>query len=198
MGYTIYYDGELTVKPALSKSDAAIFATIVNQQTSEAAQPILDAISLLEDVELPYYGGLLELSEDGATILPEDGESSLGVAAWLGILIPRFFSPRGYEMSGHIAWSAEDDSTDRGVIYVDGGRIEVIEDFIENPGPSWAPSLYMADKVKEMIKNLVDSASDEGCSPDLTVVSAAELKALKDSAAEEASPSEVDSDLAVA
>ncbi len=179
MGYPIYYHGELNVTPALTESDAEILTAIINGKTSDDAQPILDAISLQEDTEIPDYDGQLEVSEDGSTILPEDRETCGGVSTLLGLLLTHFFIPRGYALSGQIAWSANDDSTDRGVIYIDGAKLEVVKDTIENSGPSWKPVVYMSEKVEELIQSLVESASNEGCSPDLAVVSAADLKALQ-------------------
>jgi len=183
MGYTIYYDGELTVTPALSKSDAAIFTTIVNLETSDTAQPILDAIKR-QKTEIPsLFSNQLEVSEDGRTLIPEEGESRVGVADWLDILLEHFFVPRRYALFGEIRWSAKDDSEDRGVIYVEGYKAEAVEDVIQNPGPSWKPAIFLSSKAKELVQQLVDTADDEGCSPDLTVVGAAELKALQDAIA---------------
>lgn len=178
MGYPIYYHGELNVTPALTESDAEILTAIINGKTSDAAQPILDAISLQEDTEIPAYDGQLEVSEDGSTIRPEDRETCGGVSTLLGLLLTHFFIPRGYALSGQIAWSANDDSTDRGVIYIDGDNLEIVDDQIVNSGPSWKPEVYMSVKVAQLIQSLAESASSEGCSPELTVVSAAELKAL--------------------
>jgi len=47
-----------------------------------------------------------------------------------------------------------------------------------NAGPSWAPTPYASNDVKQAISDLVDSADDAGCSDDLTVVSAAKVEAL--------------------
>ncbi len=183
MGYTIYYDGELTVTPALSKSDKAIFTTIVNLQTSKSAKPILNAIKRQKGADLPYYGGLLDVSEDGTTLFPEEGESSVGVADWLDLLVAHFFVPRGYALSGEIKWAARDDSEDRGVIYLEGDKIEAVEDVIQNHGPAWKPQISSSPKAKELIQQLLDTADGTGCSPDLTVVGADELKALQSTVA---------------
>ncbi len=148
MGYTIYYDGELTVTPAMSESDAATFTTIVNLQTDDAAQLILDAIRRQKGAELPYYGELLSVSEDGTTLFPEEGESNVGVTDWLDLLLEHFFVPRGYALSGEIKWAARDDSEDRGVIYVEGGAVAAVEDVMQNHGPAWRPQILLSPKAK--------------------------------------------------
>lgn len=179
MSYTSY-QGEILVNPPLKKSDARIAITISNQETSEAAHPFLDAISRGKTKEdLPYYGGLLEFSDDGICILPEERESRPGVAAWLDLLIEHFFIPRGYTLNGEITWEDSEDAGDRGVIYVDNNRVEMVWDAILNAGPSWDRHSYMSEKVKELIQTLLESADEEGCSPDRTVVSAGAVKALQ-------------------
>jgi hypothetical protein len=143
--------------------------------------PFLDAFENRGAV-LPPYAGLLEVSDDRTTILPEPEESRGGVDEWLTLLLEHFFVPRGYVLSGIISWLASDDAADRGEINVEGDKLEVVRDRIENPGPSWGRAVYMSEKVKALIQSLVESASSEGCSPDLTVVSAADLKALQTAA----------------
>jgi hypothetical protein len=54
-----------------------------------------------------------------------------------------------------------------------------VEDLIFNAGPSWAPNRFADDHLKRTIRDLLDSAVNTGCSPDLTVVSAAGLEAVR-------------------
>ncbi len=181
MPYPIYYDGELTVTPALSECDAVIFTAITEHNNQAAVETYLSAwVKSLENSDPPYFGGLLEISENRSEILPEEGESAGGITAWLPILLEHFFEPRGYAMSGQISWSARDDSEDRGVIYVSGSRAEVVSDVIQNFGPSWKAEVFLSPKAIELVQQLMDSSSDEGCTPDLVVVGAVELKALQD------------------
>jgi hypothetical protein len=55
----------------------------------------------------------------------------------------------------------------------------VVDDRIENPGPSWSPAAYASPGLKEIIEKLIASADNTGCSPDLIVVAAADIEALK-------------------
>jgi hypothetical protein len=173
MANPTYYDGELTVTPALSKSDAAIFTTIVTLQTSSAAKPVLAAIKR-QNTEMPYYGDLLEVSEDGTTLFPEEGDSNIGLEDWLALLLVHFFIPRGYELSGSIDWNSDEDF-DHGTIYVKGDKVEAIGDVVYNSGPSWDSKVFLSPKATEMVRELLNSANGgEG----LAVVSVDTLKAL--------------------
>jgi hypothetical protein len=96
---------------------------------------------------------------------------------WLRLLAQYFFSPRGYSLDGEIWWEGND-ADDRGCVFAQGQQVEVIDDHIVNAGPSWAPTPYASNDVKQAISDLVDSADDAGCSDDLTVVSAAKVEAL--------------------
>ncbi len=104
MPYPIYYDGELTVTPVLSESDAVIFTAITEHNNQAAVKTYLSAwVKSLESSDVPYFGGLLEISENRSEILPEEGESAGGITAWLPILLEHFFAPRGYAMSAKSA-----------------------------------------------------------------------------------------------
>jgi hypothetical protein len=178
MSYDVFYNGEISVTPPMTEADAAVFAAIVKSERTEQTSFFFDAIAASEEPDLPYYGGLLELSEDDSKIIPEEGESNPGVGMWLRLLAKYFFASRGYSLDGSIWWTADDDVDDRGCIFAKGKQLEVIEDRIVNAGPSWSPSPYASDDVKQAISDLVDSADDAGCSDDLTVVSAAKVEAL--------------------
>ena len=177
MSYDVFYNGEISITPPLIEADAAIFVAIVMSERTEATGFFFDAITASEEPDLPAYEGLLELSDDNAKIIPEEGESCPGVGMWLRLLAQYFFSPRGYSLDGEIWWEGND-ADDRGCVFAQGQQVEVIDDHIVNAGPSWAPTPYASNDVKQAISDLVDSADDAGCSDDLTVVSAAKVEAL--------------------
>ncbi len=66
------------------------------------------------------------------------------------------------------------------MIYVDGSRAEIVSDVIQNFGPSWQAEIFLSPKAIELVQQLIDTSSEEGCTPDLTVVGAVELKALQE------------------
>lgn len=66
-------------------------------------------------------------------------------------------------------WTTEQ-SDDRGYIFIKDNQVEIIEDIIVNPGPSWAPERFIDRASFEALRSLTESADNEGCSPDLTVV----------------------------
>ena len=177
MSYDVFYNGEISVTPPMTEDDAAIFAAIVKSERTEQTSFFFDAIAASECSDLPYYGGLLDLSDDKAKIVPEEDESSPGVGMWLLLLAKYFFASRGYSLEGEI-WFEGEDAEDRGCVFAHGKQVEVIDDHIVNAGPSWAPTPYASNDVKQAISDLVDSADDAGCSDDLTVVSAAKVEAL--------------------
>jgi hypothetical protein len=179
MSYDVFYNGEISVTPPMTEADAAIFAAIVKSERTEKTSFFFDAIAASEEPDLPYYGGLLELSEDGSKIIPEEGESNPGVGMWLRLLAKYFFASRGYSLDGSIWWTADDDVDDRGCIFAKGKQLEVIEDRIVNAGPSWSPSPYASDDVKQAIEKLVESADNTGCDGDLTVASATAVESLR-------------------
>lgn len=175
MSESIFYNGEIIVTPPMTKSDAAIFADAVNLVRNEGTLPIFAVLDVSPDPAI-FCEGLLDGSEDGSLITAQEGESYEGVDSWLALLLEHFFLPRGYDLTGQIYWEVGED---RGVIFVAGGKVEVVGDQVFNAGPSWNPSTFASAKVKELIQNLADSADDTGCSPDLTVVSALHLTALQ-------------------
>jgi hypothetical protein len=178
MGYPVYYDGEIRVTPSLTESDAELFAAVVNLQRNSMTQPVFASIEGSPEPDLPYNGGLLEVSEDGSLITADVDESRHGVGLWLRLLIGHLFKPRGYSLTGQITWEGSE-VDDRGGFYIQDNQFEDVYDLILSPGPTWSPNAYASEKLKEVIKLLVDSADNTGCSPDLTVVSAEHLEALK-------------------
>ena len=179
MSYNVFYNGEISITPPLTEADAIIFAAIVTSERTEPTNFFFDAIAASDEPDLPYYGGLLELSEDYSKIIPEEGESNPGAGMWLLLLAKYFFASRGYSLDGSISWMADDDADDRGCIYAKDQQVEIVDDHIENAGPSWSPTPYASDGIKQAILNLIESADSTGCTPDLTVVSATDVEALR-------------------
>jgi len=96
MGYYVYYSGEVCVSPPLREEDTAVVRAFVNLEPTEATQSIFAAIAASAEPDLPGYGGLLEVSEDRASLVPEEDESRHGVRLCLKLLIEHFLTPKGY------------------------------------------------------------------------------------------------------
>jgi hypothetical protein len=69
--------------------------------------------------------------------------------------------------------STTEQSDDRGYIFIKDNEVEIVEDIIVNPGPSWTPERFIDRASFETLRSLVESADSEGMLADLTVVSAA-------------------------
>ncbi len=152
---------------------------VANLEQTEGSRVVFAAIEASPEPDLPYHSGVLEVSEDRTCILPESEESRHGLRMWLRLLIEHFLAPRGYVLNGEIQWTAADDSEDRGWIYVKENQLEVVDDLILNPGPSWAPSPFADENLKEVIERVLESSDSTGCSPDPTVVAANHLDDLR-------------------
>jgi hypothetical protein len=178
MGYSVYYCGDVSVEPPLTEEDAVTFLEIVNDKRTDRTKPFFDLVAASNESQTPYSIGLLELSDDQSQILPETDESRAGAGTWLQLVVQHFLAPKGYSVEGEITWNG-DEAEDRGCIYAKDQQVEVVDDRIENPGPSWEPAAYASPGLKEVVQKLIASADNTGCSPDLTVVAAAEIEALK-------------------
>ena len=178
MGYDVYYNGAVTVAPALTEADATVLRAAANREDTEKTRAIFAAIAASPEPDLPGYTGLLDVSEDRGCILPEEDESRHGFRRWLKLLIDHYLTPRGYVLNGEVTWEGED-RDDSGTIFVKDNQVEAVEDVILNAGPSWAPNHFADDHLKEAIRELLDSADNTGCSPDLTVVAATELETVR-------------------
>lgn len=110
--------------------------------------------------------------------LPDESESRHGLRLWLVLAIEHILEPLGYKLNGDVSWTADEDD-DRGTIFVKDNAVETIDDVIFNEGPSWAPEHYVDDRLKKVLHELVDSADNAGCTPDLTVVSAKPVEAIR-------------------
>lgn len=72
--------------------------------------------------------------EKGSVIEWDGNEKFSFYVEWLEYLIAKLLTPWGYKLSGEVGWSGEG-SSDHGVIYVNGDKVEAVAD--TNPGPSW-------------------------------------------------------------
>jgi hypothetical protein len=178
MGYYVYYSGEVSVSPALSEEDAAVVRAFVNHERTEVTESLFAAIDASVEPDLPGYSGLLDVSEDRASLLPEEDESNHGLRLWLKLLAEHFLAPNGYVLNGEVFWDGRD-SDDSGCIFVKDNQVEAVDNLIFNAGPSWAPNHYADDTLKEAIQNLLESADNTGCSLDLTVVEAKHVETLR-------------------
>ncbi len=76
------------------------------------------------------------VSDDGSTLMWDEGEKFYDYVPWLVYLIQHFFKPWGRVLNGEIEWIGED-SDDRGTIYVADNQVEAITAEIRTPRPSW-------------------------------------------------------------
>ncbi len=178
MGYSVYYDGELSVAPPLTEADDIVVRAVLNGEHTAETLAVFAAIAASSEPDLPWHAGLLMVSEERDLILPEEDESRHGLGTWLRLVLQRFLSERGYVLNGQISWEGED-ADDRGTIFVKDNQIEIVDDLIFNAGPSWNPNPYASDELKQTIRELLDSADSTGCSPDLTVVMTERLEAMR-------------------
>ncbi len=81
-------------------------------------------------------------------------------------------------LNGEITWEGED-RDDGGTIFVKDNQVEAVDDLIFNAGPSWAPNHFADDSLKKAICDFLGSADNTGCSPDLIVVAASGLDAIR-------------------
>ena len=65
-------------------------------------------------------------SEDGESIVWDEGEKFYCYTEWLEYLIFNFLEPWGYKLNGVVKWYGEDHN-DRGEIHVNDNKIEIYE-----------------------------------------------------------------------
>ena len=179
MPYSVYYRGEITISPPLTEEHAAVVATFARKECNQLTKPIFARIAASPGPDLPAYWDLFDISEDRATILPDEDESSHGLRLCLMLLVEHYLAPLGYVLNGEVSWDA-DDVNDRGCIFVKDNLIEDVDDVIVNAGPTWSPDHYADTRLKQVLQDLVDSADDAGCTEDLTVVSAKYVEYLRE------------------
>lgn len=178
MGYPVCYNGEIEITPALTEEDAAVVREFARGDRTDLTAPIFAAIAASDEPDLPYSCALYEVSEDRSALVPEEGESRHGLATWLTLLAKHFLKRSGYLLNGEVSWSAEQ-ADDRGSVFIKDNLVEIVDDIIVNPGPDWAPEHYVDERLKTVLQELIDSADKTGCSPDLTVVSATAVEAIR-------------------
>ena len=178
MGYPVYYSGEIEITPPLTEEHAAIVRAFAKGEHTERTESVFAAIAASPDPDLPFFSGLFEVSEDGARLFPEEDESRHGLGRWLALLIAHFLAPAGYILNGEIRWDS-DEREDSGQYFIRENALEIVEDLHFNPGASWAPESFADRALTVAIQELLDSTANEGCSPDLTVVSAEAVEKLR-------------------
>jgi hypothetical protein len=171
MSYPVYYRGEIHISPPLSEEHAAAVLAFSRKERNELTEPIFASVAASEEPDLPGYADLFDILEDRSTILPYEGEKEHGLRLWLLLLAQHFLGPLGYVLNGEVSWDADNDVEDRGCIFVKDNVVEAVDDVILNAGPSWSSDHYADERLKQIIRDLVQSADDTGCSEDLTVVS---------------------------
>ncbi len=171
MPYPVYYRGEITIIPPLTEEHAAAVLGSSRREHNELTEPIFANIAASDEADLPWATELFDIAENRSTILPEEGESRHGLRLWLVLLVEHYLAPLGYVLNGNVSWDT-DDIDDRGSIFIKDNVIEDVFDVVTNSGPSWAPSHYADEELKRVIRDLVDSSDQTGCTPDLTVVPA--------------------------
>ena len=170
MGYPVYYDGEISITPALKPEDHDVLLQIIDDTPAPAGQ---EAERIYKEMTGEFnleFSCPLTLTEDGLCLAADSEEQRPGIEDWLRSLSKHFFKPRGYSLEGEVSYSGDNEG-DCGVVYVKDGKVEGIDDVCYNNGPSWALNAYMSEPVKIAAERVVDSADDTGCDGDLTVCS---------------------------
>ncbi len=183
MGIPVYYDGSITVTPALPASAVILVRKILGQVHDPETAFFFEAVARTPEQDLPYYLNVLQVEDDGSLILPEEQESRHGVGSYLRLLIEHYLAPQGYVLNGTITWEEGSEKGDQGTMYVRDNQLEVVEDVCCNPGPSWAIQPYAHPAFIASVAELVSGEDSTGCSPDLTVVSASAVQKLQQLAA---------------
>lgn len=178
MGYDVYYTGEICVSPPLTEADAAIVTAVLNGRELDAAAVFQSIELACPKPDLPWCTGLLTVSEDRSKLLPEEDDSRHGLVVWLRVVRDHFLDPSGYVLDGSIDFEGED-TEDHGTIFVKDSVIEVVDDVIFNPGPSWEPRHYASPSLKLAVQDLFDSSDDSGFSSDFVVVAAPPVRTLR-------------------
>ncbi len=177
MPYRVYYNGELTITPALKQADCDVLDVIIDDDRSPAAQEANRIYAQMNEEYSLSSSFSLSLSEDGRLLVSDSEEQREGLEDWLRGLIKHFFRPRGYSLEGEVSYSGAGED-DHGWIYVKKDEVEAIDDVIYNDGPSWARTAYMGEPVRTAATDVVNSADDTGCNGDLTVCSKSAVAAL--------------------
>jgi len=163
MNYETTFLGELAISPTLTPEHRKTFKAVLAKATF-SKDPA-------RQKERP-----LQLSSDGTTLAVADKYLDAGnFNHWLTRLIVGFLGPQGYSLSGTIRWIGCNPE-DRGMVFVRENRVEEVQDFICNPGPSWAPVPFASDHMVTLIRSLVLSADATGCSDEVTTVNADALR----------------------
>jgi hypothetical protein len=163
MSHETTFSGQIQVTPTVSQSDHKAFKLVLAKSTFSKNPE--------HQKDRP-----LQMSPDGARLSIEKAIVDAGnITHWLNQLIVAFFSPRGYSLDGSIRWTGPKPE-DRGTVYAKDNRLEEVQDFIENPGPSWSPVPFASAHMMTLIRALILSADATGCSNEVTTVSSDALR----------------------
>lgn len=91
----------------MTEVDANILRAVVNGEHTEGTLAVLAAIAASPKPDLPWYLGLLKISEEWDLIFPEEEESRPGLGTWLRLVLQHFLFERGYVLNGQISWKGE-------------------------------------------------------------------------------------------
>src|ERR1700687_804606 len=141
MAYSVYYNGEIDISPALSDEHATLL-----DEALVKSNPALLGINA-EDGQGLYHGCDWQLSGGRLGV---EGESRAEQDEGVRLLIVRFFQSNGDTLRGAVSWD-DAQSGDTGVIHLDDNRVESVSDSITNAGPSWRPQLP-EPKVLELVR----------------------------------------------
>ncbi len=177
MGYDVYYNGEISISPPLTESDAAVLTAMLTNTPAGAPTFFASIEAASPKPELPWCTGLLNVSEDRTKLLPEENDRRHGLDTWLRIAVDHFLAPAGYVLNGSVDFEGEG-AEDRGTIHIKDNRIEIVYDVIFQPGPTWDRAPYASEPLKNAIQDLLDSSDESGFSSDFIVVSSPALRAL--------------------
>jgi hypothetical protein len=199
MGYDIYWNSDVQITPPLSEQYLAELKYILLDE-DPCTQDVFTEVSFSPEVESMhrhFHGSdlkdrltwELDVASDSLPDLQYDTRwyADDAVAA-LKYLIQEFFKPGGYTLEGDLNWSG-DACEDRGVLYIEGDKVEAVEDVIDNPGPSWkrerAKQAELSAAQRAVIRQVLRFALDcpaefagwltserAGNEPDLSVLSA--------------------------
>src|SRR5260370_13157098 len=98
MGYSVYYNGEIDISPALSDEHTTLL-----DEALVKSNPALLGITA-EDGQGLYHGCDWQLSGGRLSV---EGESRGEQDEWLRLLIVRFFHPNGYTLSDEVRWEGD-------------------------------------------------------------------------------------------
>jgi hypothetical protein len=104
MGYSTYFDGEITLDKPLTEEHKAVLVAL--RDDDQRTVP-----------GTPGAWCQWEPNEEGTAILHDQGEKFYEYVAWMEYIVDKFLIPWGYIANGCISWDGEE-SDDDGIIDV--------------------------------------------------------------------------------